>query len=103
MNPYNIPNTDIIIEKGCKVTIPHYAIHHDSQYYPDPFTFDPDRFLEENVKSRPAYTYMPFGDGPRICIGKKPVTITSQQNHNISGPNIKNCSSFNSYVYSDLI
>ena len=67
---YNIPNTDIVIEKGCKVVIPSYAIHHDPRYYPDPDAFDPDRFQEENVKSRPSYTYLPFGEGPRLCIGE---------------------------------
>ena len=67
---YNIPGTDIVIDKGCKVVIPMYAIHHDPQYYPDPNNFDPDRFLEENVKSRPGNTYMPFGEGPRLCIGE---------------------------------
>lgn len=68
---YKIPGTDVIIEKGCKVYIPAYAIHHDPKYYPDPFKFDPDRFLEENVKSRPSCTYIPFGEGPRICIGMR--------------------------------
>lgn len=46
------------------------GLHHDPEYYPNPEKFDPERFSEENKSKRPAYTYLPFGDGPRICIGK---------------------------------
>lgn len=67
---YRIPNTDIILDKGCKVTVAIAALHHDPKYYPDPFTFNPDRFSEENMQNRPGYTYMPFGEGPRGCIGE---------------------------------
>ena len=75
-----IPGTDVTIEKGCKVVIPHYAIQHDTKYYPDPLAYDPDRFLQDNVKSRPSYTYMPFGEGPRMCIGKK-ILMTTESTH----------------------
>lgn len=67
---YRIPNSDIVIEKGMKVLIPIHAIHHDPLYYKDPDIFDPDRFLEENKKLRDNYTFLAFGEGPRICIGK---------------------------------
>lgn len=53
------------------VYIPVYAIHHDPQYYPEPETFDPERFTEENVNTRPQFTYLPFGEGPRICLGMR--------------------------------
>ena len=66
---YRIPDSNVVVDVGCKVVIPTYALHHDPKYYPDPLKFDPDRFLEENVKARPGYTFMPFGEGPRICIG----------------------------------
>lgn len=49
--------------------IPAYAIHHDPEYYPDPEKFIPERFEPEQVKSRPNCTFLPFGDGPRNCIG----------------------------------
>lgn len=68
---YIIPGTDITIEKGNRIAVPVYAIHHDPKYYPNPSKFDPDRFLEENKKLRENGTFLPFGDGPRICIGLK--------------------------------
>ena len=67
---YEVSGTDLIIEKGIKVLIPIQAIHHDPQYYPEPEKFDPDRFLEKNKKFRDSCTFLPFGDGPRVCIGK---------------------------------
>lgn len=33
--------------------------------------FDPERFNEENINARPAFTYFPFGEGPRLCIGMR--------------------------------
>jgi cytochrome P450 family 6 len=67
--PYTIPGTTVLIEKGTPVIIPIYAIHRDELYYSDPERFDPERFTEYNKEKRPAYTYLPFGEGPRICIG----------------------------------
>ncbi|KAE9535944.1 hypothetical protein AGLY_007845 [Aphis glycines] len=68
---YQIPGESLVIEKGTKVIIPIYSIHHDSKYYPDPETFDPERFSPEEKAKRPSTTYLPFGDGPRFCIGKR--------------------------------
>lgn len=66
---YAVPNSTHVIKKGMLILVPVHAIHHDEEYYPDPEKFDPDRFTEEEIAKRPAYTYMPFGEGPRICIG----------------------------------
>lgn len=66
--PYTLPNTNVTIEPGVKVLIPIYALHNDARYYPSPEKFDPERFVDNNY--RPNGHYLPFGDGPRICIGK---------------------------------
>lgn len=56
------------------VLIPAYGLHLDPAYFPDPNVFDPNRFVGENKSKIWDYTYIPFGDGPRICIGKLPPT-----------------------------
>ncbi|KAL1462449.1 hypothetical protein WDU94_014283 [Cyamophila willieti] len=68
---YKIPDTDITLDVGTKISIPIFAIHYDPEYYPNPDKFDPERFIPENVEARPHYTYLPFGDGPRNCIGMR--------------------------------
>lgn len=67
--PYKIPGTKIILPVGMRVVIPIYGIHHDSEYYPEPEKFNPDRFIDQNIKIRYPYTFLPFGEGPRNCIG----------------------------------
>jgi cytochrome P450 len=46
-----------------------YAIHRNVDYYPDPLAFKPEHMAPEAKKARPRYAYLPFGDGPRVCIG----------------------------------
>lgn len=53
-----------------QVMTPVFSIQRDSRYFPDPERFDPERFSEENKGSRPPCTYLPFGDGPRMCPGQ---------------------------------
>ncbi|CAG2061234.1 unnamed protein product, partial [Timema podura] len=67
--PCTIQGTDLLVDKGMKVLIPVVGLHMDPEYYPDPLRFDPERFSEKNQKARPHFTYLPFGEGPRICIG----------------------------------
>lgn len=48
-----------------------WATHHLPQLYPDPFRFDPDRFLPEREAALPRGAYIPFGGGSRKCLGKR--------------------------------
>ncbi|KAL7026335.1 hypothetical protein ACKWTF_013868 [Chironomus riparius] len=66
---FKIPNTNLVIPAGVGILIPVVGIHNDEKYYENPEKFDPERFNEENVKNRVPYSYMPFSEGPRICIG----------------------------------
>ncbi|KAL1502153.1 hypothetical protein ABEB36_007340 [Hypothenemus hampei] len=59
------------IPKGVVVTISLYDLHHDPDHFPEPFKFDPDRFLPENVAKRHPYAFVPFSAGPRNCLGQK--------------------------------
>ena len=58
-----------LIRAGSPTYIPVYAIHRHQLLWDEPDTFDPDRFAPEAVKARHRYAYLPFGAGPRICIG----------------------------------
>uniref|UniRef100_A0A2S2NDH0 Putative Cytochrome p450 n=1 Tax=Schizaphis graminum TaxID=13262 RepID=A0A2S2NDH0_SCHGA len=73
---FRVPGTELDLDVGTAVLIPVYAIHHDPKYYPEPDTFDPDRFAKDcngsgSDHGRPAGVFLPFGDGPRICIGMR--------------------------------
>lgn len=61
----------IVIEKGKNFFVPVWAIHNDPNYFPDPNKFDPERFSDENRSNIQEYTYIPFGVGPRNCIGSR--------------------------------
>lgn len=71
MKDYKVDGTDIVIEEGTSIIIPVTAIQRDHKYFLDPNEFRPERFDDEMVanKSFIEMPYMPFGDGPRICIG----------------------------------
>lgn len=66
---YAIPGSKVILEKGTFVYIPMFGLHYDPEYFPEPERYDPERFSEENRKRIPPYSYIPFGEGPRNCIG----------------------------------
>jgi hypothetical protein len=71
---YELPAPDgngtITLPAGTAVFISALALHYDPTYFPEPEKFDPDRFTEQNKRSRPNYAYIPFGEGPRMCLGK---------------------------------
>lgn len=51
------------------LAISPYTMHRHPKYWENPETFDPDRFLPERSEGRPKFAYIPFGGGPRFCIG----------------------------------
>jgi cytochrome P450 len=55
------------IPKGWRVAIGPRAVHFEDQYYPAPDRFDPQRWL--GSEERPPFSYIPFGGGPRTCLG----------------------------------
>lgn len=53
------------------IFIPIWGFHHDPKYFPEPEKFNPDRFSDENRGNIDPDTYLPFGIGPRNCIGSR--------------------------------
>lgn len=66
---YKVPGSDLVVDVGMKIIIPIYGIHWNTEYYPDPDKFVPERFDKEEIEKRHPMTYLPFGYGPRDCIG----------------------------------
>lgn len=62
LNGYPIP-------AGALVVISPYVMHRHPTYWPDPTHFRPERFAPDEANKRPRYAYLPFGGGPRQCIG----------------------------------
>ena len=58
------------IRAGSVVTISPYLTHRNPRLWKDPLRFDPERFTADRVKARHRFAYLPFGGGPRICIGR---------------------------------
>jgi cytochrome P450 len=60
-----------VLAPGTIVVLSPYTMHRHERYWPEPERFDPDRFLPENMASRPRFSFFPFGGGPRTCIGER--------------------------------
>ena len=62
---------NMIIPKGTSVQVSVYLLHHDPEYWSEPETFDPERWMGERKKDIKPLAFQPFGHGPRICIGMR--------------------------------
>lgn len=71
IQPENPDEKPIHLSPGTSVWVPIFPIQRDPQYYPNPNHFDPERFNDENKSKIKPGTYMPFGVGPRNCIGSR--------------------------------
>ncbi|KYM96574.1 Cytochrome P450 6k1 [Cyphomyrmex costatus] len=67
----DLPTTNIRVPEGTLITIPVLGLHRDPSIYPNPDKFDPERFNADKIEQRHSYTYLPFGEGPRNCIGSR--------------------------------
>ncbi|KAK2160067.1 hypothetical protein LSH36_141g09037 [Paralvinella palmiformis] len=68
----------IKVPKGMFVIVPVHALNNDPEVWPNPEQFDPERFTEEAKKSRHPFQYIPFGIGPRVCIGQRLAIIEAK-------------------------
>ncbi|KAI2474185.1 hypothetical protein C4B38_000256 [Diabrotica virgifera virgifera] len=71
---YKFEGTDLVVKKDMTVIIPFFALHRDENYFPNPELYNPERF--ENDMASEGLIYIPFGAGPRICIGKRLGTLS---------------------------
>ena len=58
------------VPRGAVILVSPFVTHRDPEYFPDPLTFDPDRWAPELQRERHKFAYYPFGGGPRTCIGE---------------------------------
>ncbi|CAL7948605.1 unnamed protein product [Xylocopa violacea] len=75
---YTFPGTKVTIPKGQRVFCPVFAVQRDPEIYPNPEVFDPERFNESNANTKHSMHFLPFGAGPRNCIGARFAKIQSK-------------------------
>nr|CAD7200883.1 unnamed protein product [Timema douglasi] len=75
VKPYVIPasgdNPEVHLKKGDRLWVSVPGLHYDPDYFPEPDKFDPERFNEDNKDNITPFTFVPFGVGPRTCLGKR--------------------------------
>lgn len=67
---YKLPNGSTI-PVGTRITIPVLGFHTDPDIFSDPEKFDPSRFEESTAANRHPFSFLPFGEGPRSCLGQR--------------------------------
>uniref|UniRef100_A0A8C3X658 unspecific monooxygenase n=1 Tax=Catagonus wagneri TaxID=51154 RepID=A0A8C3X658_9CETA len=65
----------VFVPKGTVIMVPVFAIHRDPALWPEPEVFCPERFSKKNKDTINPYTFLPFGTGPRNCIGMRFATM----------------------------
>jgi cytochrome P450 len=60
---------DEVLESGSVIFMSLFALHRNPDFWDNPGQFNPDRFSSDHSSNRPKYAYLPFGAGPRMCIG----------------------------------
>ena len=60
---------DVDVDTGSVIAMSPYIVHRLERWWPDPESFEPDRFLAERMPGKHPFAYFPFGGGPRLCIG----------------------------------
>ena len=60
---------NFVVPKGATIMINIQSVHHNPIYWPEPLKYDPHRFVSDNINHQP-YTFLPFIDGPRNCLGQ---------------------------------
>ena len=66
---------DLVIPRGSTVIVFVYGAHHSPHYWENAESFDPERFAKANEKRHTPFTHLPFGAGPRGCIGGNYATL----------------------------
>ncbi|KAF5280489.1 hypothetical protein FQA39_LY18054 [Lamprigera yunnana] len=78
IQPTKVDEKPVFISKGDLLCLPMYPIHRDPCLYPNPDRFDPERFNEENKSNITSNCFVPFGIGPRSCIGSRFALLESK-------------------------
>ncbi|XP_049771831.1 cytochrome P450 6k1-like [Schistocerca cancellata] len=71
VEPYKMPDSDVVVDRATAILASLFGLHYDAEHFPDPERYGPERFSEEQKAKRNPYVYLPFGDGPHICIVKR--------------------------------